>query len=176
MLLPEQSKPLAETLQAIREADIITIGPGSLYTSIIPNLLVDGIVEEIRQSAAVKVYVCNVMTQPGETEGFDGEAHLRTLFAYSPRLRLDYVLVNSTPISPEARDKYLADSSVQVEFKAGNGDSLVALSMGAGLDDNSGQPPVFRVVRGDLLCEKEVVRHDPHKLADLIMDIYTAQG
>ena len=172
-LLPEHCKPLPETLQAIREADIITIGPGSLYTSIIPNLLVDGIVDEIYRSSALKLYVCNIMTQPGETEGFDGEAHLQALCHYSPRLKLDYVLVNSTPISAESREKYLADGSVQVDFKS-TGAAIVSplaetvVKLGA-------NPPRFRTVRGDLLCEKDVVRHDPHKLARMVMDLYLGE-
>lgn len=173
-LLPEHSKPLPETLQAIREADIITVGPGSLYTSIIPNLLVNGIVEEMCRSSALKVYVCNVMTQPGETDGFDGDAHIRAMLAYSPRLKFDYVLVNSTPISAESREKYLADGSVQVEFKPDaaaafphHPETVVPLG---------GIPhPRFRVVRGDLLCEKNVVRHDPHKLARMVMNLYAVE-
>src|SRR5207247_4376939 len=100
-----------ETLEAIKRADIITIGPGSLYTSLIPNLLVDGIVDSMRDSAALKVYICNIMTQPGETDGFDVEDHLRVLFEYSPNLDLDYVLVNTSPISEDLRDKYLADGA-----------------------------------------------------------------
>ena len=71
-LSSEVCSPLPETLEAIKHADIITIGPGSLYTSIIPNLLVDGILDSMRDSAALKVYICNIMTQPGETDDFDG--------------------------------------------------------------------------------------------------------
>ena len=82
-LLPEHPKALPEALTAIREADMIVLGPGSLYTSIIPNLLVDGVAEAIQASDALKVYVCNVMTQEGETEGYTVSDHIAALFAHS---------------------------------------------------------------------------------------------
>ncbi|MFY9557610.1 MAG: gluconeogenesis factor YvcK family protein, partial [Blastocatellia bacterium] len=100
-LSSECCRPLPETLDAIKEADIITIGPGSLYTSIVPNLLVDGIVDAMRESTAMKVYVCNIMTQPGETEGFDLKDHLRVLFEYSPNLDIDCVIVNNAQIGAQ---------------------------------------------------------------------------
>jgi uncharacterized cofD-like protein len=172
--LSHECHPLSETLEAIEKADIITIGPGSLFTSLIPNLLVKGIVEAICKSSALKIYICNIMTQPGETEGFGGEDHLRTLFAYSPRLKFDYVMVNSTPISAELREKYLADGSVQVEFKqdatqtfAPNTETVVSLG------EHTTQR--FQIIRSDLLSESGLVRHDPRKLARLIMDLYVAE-
>jgi uncharacterized cofD-like protein len=172
--LSHECHPLPETLEAIEKADIITLGPGSLFTSIIPNLLVNGIVEAIGKSSALKIYISNIMTQPGETEGFGGEDHLRTLLAYSPRLKFDYVLVNSTPISAELREKYLADGSVQVEFKqetvqpfAPNCETVVSIG--------EHSAPRFRIIRGDLLNENGLVRHDPGKLARLIMDLYVAE-
>ena len=159
-LKPEKCKPLPETLEAIYEADIITIGPGSLYTSILPNLLVDGIVEAIGESAALKLYICNIMTQPGETTGFSGEDHLRTLFTYNNNLKLDYVLVNSASISEAMREKYLADGSAPVEFQ---NDEI----------DIAGHRP--RILRADLLHESDLVRHDSQKLARLILDLYRTE-
>ena len=82
-LLPEHPKPLPEALAALQEADMIVLGPGSLYTSIIPNLLVDGIVEAIEKSKALKIYVCNVMTQEGETEGYTASDHIAAIFKHS---------------------------------------------------------------------------------------------
>src|SRR5262245_52490607 len=123
----DHCRPLAETLEAIKNADIITIGPGSLYTSIIPNLLVDGIVEAMRESDALKVYICNIMTQPGETDNFNVEDHLCVLFAYSPNLSIDYVVVNTAPISADLREKYLADGAVEVSVDSiliGNSDEI----------------------------------------------------
>jgi uncharacterized cofD-like protein len=157
-LSTESCRPLLETLEAIREADLITIGPGSLYTSIIPNLLVDGIADEIRDSAALKVYICNVMTQPGETEGFTVEDHLSVFSSYSGGMPIDVALINSTTISDLLREKYLADGAEQVILPSGAGDLRM--------------PSVKRLVCGDLLCERQVVRHDPAKLADTLLGIY----
>ncbi|MEW6211804.1 MAG: gluconeogenesis factor YvcK family protein [Acidobacteriota bacterium] len=158
----EHCRPLAETLEAINHADIITIGPGSLYTSIIPNLLVDGITDAIRDSQAMKVYICNIMTQPGETDGFHVEDHLRALFEYAPQLPIDSVLVNSAPLSEAMRQKYLAEGSVQVEFLSGL------------------RPPdefanSFRLICADLLNEEGLARHDPHKLARALLDLHITE-
>jgi uncharacterized cofD-like protein len=161
-LSTETCRPLLETLEAIREADLITIGPGSLYTSIIPNLLVDGIAREIRDSAALKVYICNVMTQPGETEGFTVEDHLAVISSYSGDMPIDVALINSTTISDPLREKYLADGAEPVVLPSGSSDRAI--------------PSVKRLVCGDLLCERQVVRHDPAKLADMLLGIYKTQN
>ena len=172
-LSSDNCRPLPETLEAIEEADIITIGPGSLYTSIVPNLLVDGIVDAMRDSAALKVYICNIMTQPGETEGFDLEAHLRVLFEYSPYLELDYVLANSAPINAELREKYLADGAAQVEFDSlmlSGSDELHEAFLGTPDGRHS-----FGVICRDILHEDGLVRHDPDKLASLLLEIHKAE-
>jgi uncharacterized cofD-like protein len=169
----EDCKPLPETIEAIKQADLITIGPGSLYTSIIPNLLVEHIAEAISESKGVKVYICNIMTQPGETEGFTVEDHLAELFGYSPRLALDYVIVNSTPIGSALKEKYLADGAVQVQFGAEAQDALSADSRVRLALDGQTKPPT--VVLGDLLNEDRLVRHDPHKLAGLLLKIHRAE-
>jgi uncharacterized cofD-like protein len=168
----EHCRPLAETLEAIHHADLISIGPGSLYTSIIPNLLVDDIVSAMNRSRALKVYICNIMTQPGETDGFSVEAHLRALFDYSPELELDYVVVNSAAINPALREKYLADGAVQVEFESG--------LMRAGLRDvieiDTTSGCRVAVVSDGLLSEHEVVRHDPHCLARVLLKIHRLEN
>lgn len=162
----ERCRPLHETLEAIKQADIITIGPGSLYTSIIPNLLVDGIVEALNASSALKIYICNIMTQPGETTHFSVEDHVRALFEYRPDLNLDAVIINTASISDQAREKYFADGAAQVEFESGvcadfaNGQRTIR--------SVDGQP--IRVICGDVMFEDEVVRHDPHKLAKLLLE------
>lgn len=162
----ERCRPLRETLEAIAQADIITIGPGSLYTSIIPNLLVDGIVEALNASRAMKVYICNIMTQPGETTHFSVEDHIHTLFEYSPDLSIDSVLVNTAPISDESREKYFADGATQVKFELGTcADFATGQRAISGMN---GQPVQF--VCGDVLIEDGVVRHDPHKLAKLLLN------
>jgi uncharacterized cofD-like protein len=170
----QDCRPLPETLEAIQHADMITIGPGSLYTSIIPNLLVHGIVDAIRASNAIKVYICNIMTQPGETEGFGVADHIRALFESSPHLPLDYVIVNSAPISATLRCKYLAEGAVQVEPGPGRVlDGLTTIIE----EKSAGTAPVnFGIVTGDLINENDVVRHDPAKLARLLLEMYRADS
>jgi uncharacterized cofD-like protein len=165
----DDCRPLPETLEAIQHADMITIGPGSLYTSIIPNLLVHGIVDAIKASKAIKVYICNIMTQPGETEGFGVDDHIRALYECSTDLPLDYIIVNSAPISAALREKYLADGAVQVE-PSGRlvMDGLTRIIEGT-LDTRASAD--FRIVSGDLINENDVVRHDPDKLARLLLEI-----
>ncbi len=167
-------QPLPETLEAIKHADIITIGPGSLYTSIIPNLLVDGIVEAMRDSPALKIYICNIMTQPGETDGFDAEDHLRVLFDYSPDLELDYALVNTAPINDELRDKYLADGAAQVELGLAIGDGLRNEQQQVVIEKTN-RTHCFRLICRDVLHEDGLVRHEPAKLARLLIEVHQGQ-
>jgi uncharacterized cofD-like protein len=166
----ESCRPLTETLDAIKHAGIITIGPGSLYTSIIPNLLVDGIVDAMSDSEALKLYICNIMTQPGETDDFDVEDHLRVLFEYSPNLELDYVIVNTAPISAALREKYLADGAAQVEVE-----SLARSAFEDDLNPAFIETPervhAFQLICRDVLHEDGLVRHDPDKLARLVLEI-----
>jgi len=164
-------RPLPETLEAIQHADIITIGPGSLYTSIIPNLLVDGIVDATRDSDALKIYICNIMTQPGETDNFNVTDHLRVLFEYSPNLLLDYVVVNSTPISAELKQKYLDDGAAQVEFDTTLLAGFAGLSP-ASIGAVDGRVGGLQVISRDLLQEDHLVRHDPDKLARMVLEIH----
>jgi len=170
----EHCRPLPETLEAIHSADIITIGPGSLYTSIIPNLLVDGIAEAMRDSNALVVYICNIMTQPGETDSFDVQDHLRVLFEYSPDLRIDYAIVNTAPIGVELREKYLADGAAQVELgsvRCDSGEESEPAVVEAGNRSHG-----FRILCRDVLHEDGLVRHDPSKLARLLVEIYQRQS
>ncbi|MCL5676344.1 MAG: 2-phospho-L-lactate transferase CofD family protein, partial [Firmicutes bacterium] len=102
-------------LAAIREADAIVLGPGSLYTSIIPNLLVPQVAEAIRQSPAVKIYVCNVMTEAGETPGYCADDHLQALVAHGGQGITDYCLVNTEPIPPEVVERYRQEGAEPVE-------------------------------------------------------------
>ncbi|HLG13848.1 MAG TPA: uridine diphosphate-N-acetylglucosamine-binding protein YvcK [Blastocatellia bacterium] len=166
----EHCKPLPETLEAIKHADIITVGPGSIFTSILPNLLVDGIVEAIRDSDAVRFLVCNLMTQPGESEDFSVEDHLQALFDYRPDLELDYVLVNTAPVSAALRDRYRADGAISVAFRTeqyfppeGHDAAFRTVQLGF---------PRVRAICSSLLSEHEVVRHDPQKLTRLLLDVY----
>ena len=97
-LRPPDCHPLPEALEAIGKADLITLGPGSLYTSVIPNLLVSGIAQAIERSPALKVYFVNLMWQPGETINFTASRHVEAIHQHAGRKLVDYVVLNSTPI------------------------------------------------------------------------------
>lgn len=151
-LEPADVLPPAQVLQAIENADAILLGPGSLYTSVIPNLLVPGIAETIRRSQAPKIYICNVMTQPGETDGMGAADHVETLLRHAD-VGLDYVLVNLG--DPEKlAEKYRAEGALPVDPQL---DRLAALRV-EGVGTN-------------LLHETDWVRHDPDKLARTIIDV-----
>ena len=114
-LLPERPPALPEAVKAIGEAELILLGPGSLYTSVIPNLLVEGISDAIRQSDALKIYVCNIMTQDGETEGLTASEHLAALLKHGggPGL-VDVCLCNNEPVRSELLARYLAEDAVPI--------------------------------------------------------------
>ena len=105
-LLPEHPKALPTALEAIRQADLIILGPGSLYTSIIPNLLVDGVVEEICRARALKLYVCNIMTQEGETEGYTAADHVSALLEHGAPGMIDICLANSERVRQGLVERY----------------------------------------------------------------------
>ena len=110
-LVPEHPRALPEALTAIRDADVLLLGPGSLYTSIIPNLLVDGIVQAIQASHALKIYVCNVMTQEGETEGYTVSDHIQALFQHAAPGLFQVCLANSSPIPREVAARYASEGA-----------------------------------------------------------------
>lgn len=150
------AEPLDETLAAIATADAIIIGPGSVYTSLVPNFLVKNIADAVAASPAVKVYVCNVMTQPHETDGFAASDHIRAVIEQARRRVFDYVLVNTTVPSPELVLRY---ESADSHFVHPDLEQIRALG--------------FRPVAGDYLSESAVVRHDPAKLAQAIVRLLT---
>ncbi|MFX3616753.1 MAG: uridine diphosphate-N-acetylglucosamine-binding protein YvcK [Sporolactobacillus sp.] len=113
-LRPAQIRPLPESIQAIREADLITLGPGSLYTSVIPNLLVPELAAEICRSKAKKVYLCNVMTQKGETDGFSAADHIAAIQRHVPGLCIDMIFVNNQPIASAILQRYAAEKAEPV--------------------------------------------------------------
>lgn len=147
------TEPLAtpEAIKAIREAQIIVLGPGSLYTSIIPNLLIKEITDCIVNSSAIKVYVCNVMTQPGETDGFKASDHVKTLIAHSHPRVLDYCIVNTGNIPDAVIKRYEKENSYGVV-----NDAKKIEDMG------------YRVIADDIVTSEDVVRHDHLKLARII--------
>jgi uncharacterized cofD-like protein len=142
-LIPPEVEPLPQTLQAIAHADLITIGPGSLFTSLVPNLLVKGITQAILSSSAVKVYVCNLMTQANESLGLTAADHIRALNSHAQAKRIfDYAIINRTPVPPELKAKYALEGASQIV---------------ADLDaiEELGICPIF----GDYLEEDGVARH-----------------
>ena len=157
-LEPEHCLPLPEALAAIRAADIITVGPGSLYTSILPNLLVERVAETIGQARAVKIFICNLMTQPGETDGYTARRHLEVVKRYAPEIHFDYTVVNDRPVSAEQAARYAAEGARQI----GLTDHQLEREFGAETE----------IVRADLLDDGEKVRHSPRKLARVIVACY----
>lgn len=153
-LEPEQCLPLPVTIAAIRAADVITIGPGSLYTSIIPNLLVAWVADAIGRSSATKIFVANLMTQPGETDGYDISQHLEAVQKYAPQIRFDYAVLNDRPISVKQTEVYAADGAFQVGL---NETELASLESQT------------EVMRADLLDQGEMVRHDSERLGQVVI-------
>ena len=159
-LLPENPPAVPEALEAIAQADLIVIGPGSLYTSIMPNLITRDVAKAVAESSAIKVYVLNVMTQDGETEGYTASDHIRALFDHSGQRLFDLCLVNSMPIPTLLVEKYAAEGAEPVKLDT---DELNALNI------EIFHAPVARI-RGDL------VRHDPDALARELMWIYRSRA
>lgn len=151
-LKPEASPATVEALRAIEEAQIIVLGPGSLYTSIIPNLLIKEITNSMVNSGAIKIYICNVMTQPGETDNFSASDHIRTMINHSHPKVLDYCIVNTGAISADTLSRYAQQGSRPVVCDRKN-------------IENMG----YRLIQEDVVIAEDVVRHDPLKLAKIIL-------
>ena len=116
-LVPERPAALPESVRAIRDADIVVIGPGSLYTSIIPNFLVSGIADAVRQSRALKIYVLNIMTQDGETDGYDADDHVRAILEHAGPGVMDVCIANDAPVPPEIMEPYAKEGVSQLELR-----------------------------------------------------------
>ena len=117
-LLPEHTKALPAALKAIREAELIILGPGSLYTSVIPNLLVDGVVRAIQRSKAMKLYVCNVMTEDGETENYTVADHISAIFEHSAPGLFPLCLASSSRIPKETSERYAQEGAAPLKIDA----------------------------------------------------------
>ena len=151
---PQDAKPLQEALQAISEADAIVMGPGSLYTSVTPNLLVKDISKAIKKSSALKIYISNIMTQPGETTDFKVSDHIKVLYKYGGKNIIDYVIANTGEISDELKEKYKKENSKIVEL-----DEVEINNLGV------------KIVGEDLVkIQKGYVKHDSDKLAQILVD------
>lgn len=153
-LEPSTCEPMPETLAAIEKADLITIGPGSLFTSLLPPLLVNGISEAIACSNAIKVFVCNLMTQPGETDGFSARRHIEMIHSHVGDLKFDHIIVNDRSISPRQAEKYAGEGAAQIGVHGSVSPDSIA---GA------------EIVYGNLLDDGDKVRHHPDKLAQVLL-------
>jgi uncharacterized cofD-like protein len=154
VLVPPNVEPMPQTLDAIAHADIITIGPGSLFTSLVPNLLVRGISDAIVSSSATKVYICNLMTQANESLGLTAADHIRALNRHAGQQLFDYALINRTTVSEELKSKYALEGASQIVPDL---DAIEAL----------GVIPVL----GDYLEEASVARHNTTRLASDLMQL-----
>ena len=157
MLEPATADPLPETLEAIANADLITLGPGSLYTSLITNLLVRGIPEALAASKATKVFVCNLMTQANESLGLTASQHIEKILQHCGGVNspmFDYALINTTPISAERLEQYAREGQEPIEVDL---DRVRAL----------GVTPVT----GDFVHEGDVLRHDYDRVAERLLTL-----
>jgi uncharacterized cofD-like protein len=152
-LHPRRVQPLPEVVEAIAQAQLILIGPGSLYTSILPNLLVSGVAEAIEKSSATKVYIPNIMTQPGETDEYTVADHVRVIYDHVRRRLFDWVIVNNQPISPGVARRYLAQGAQEVRADLADLQRLGCRCMFDGLVEEHG-----------------VVRHDASRLAKVLVE------
>jgi len=157
-ILPRSPQPFAESIEAIRSADLITLGPGSLYTSVIPNLLVRGIPREIMRSPGIRTYVSNLMGQPGETTGLTASGHVEAvvrhagLSAAKAAKLLDFVVVNTAPLAERALKRYAAQRSKPVEVDE---DRLAQMKL--------------RVIGETLFEAGSKIRHDPARTAGVLL-------
>lgn len=153
-LKPPNIQPTYEAVKAISEAQAIILGPGSLYTSVIPNLLIKGITDAIVKSPALKIYICNVMTQDGETDGYTAYDHLKAIIDHSSPKIVDYCVVNSMVISKELLEKYKQDRSFPVY-----------------VDIQKIRQEGYRVIEDDIINARDYVRHDSDKIARIVIGL-----
>jgi uncharacterized cofD-like protein len=151
-LRPRKVRPLADTLTAIAGADLITLGPGSLFTSVIPNLLVEGIAAAIRRSPATKAYFVNLMWQPGETVNFTASDHIRAIHRHAGGKLIDCAVLNVRPVPLALRKRYEREQALPVE-----NDIDRIYKMG------------IQVMTANLLSESEKIRHDPEQTAAMVV-------
>lgn len=154
MIEPANVEPLEEAVEALREADAILVGPGSLYTSIIPNLLVPKLAQAIVESNAVKIFVCNVMTQPGETDNYSVSDHLEAIHAHVGHHLFDYVIVNDGEIPPQVQSKYAEEGAKAVH-----------------LDLEEVKKRGYQVIADRLVLFRTYLRHDAARLSHHIYQL-----
>ena len=154
MIEPKDAKALVDSVEAIKTADAIILGPGSLYTSVIPNLLVKDIGEAIKKTSAIKIYVSNIMTQPGETDDYTVVDHVKAIIDHSYDGVIDYVIANIGEIGKELEEKYLEENSKLVTK-----------------DEKELEKLNIKLIKSDFVkTTKGLIRHDSEKLASVIVE------
>jgi uncharacterized cofD-like protein len=153
-LKPDNSLPTPEAIKAIENAQIIILGPGSLYTSIIPNLLIKEITNAIVASDAIKIYVCNIMTQYGETDGYAASDHLSAIIKHSHPKVVDYCVVNNAVLPQNLIERYRQEKSYPIVV-----DSRRIRTLG------------YRVIEDEIVTIQEYIRHDSIKLAKILLGV-----
>jgi len=159
MLRPEECRATREAVEAIEAADLIVLGPGSLYTSVLPNLLIKELADSIVASDACKMYVSNIMTQPGETDNFSSADHLHTLIKHTDPRIVNLCIVNNGHVPDDLLEKYKEQASI-----------LAPLD----LDKITGDG--YEVIQADIVNIEDKIRHDPEKLAKVIFDTFLERG
>ncbi|PYZ92859.1 hypothetical protein CR194_14535 [Salipaludibacillus keqinensis] len=154
-LKPDNPKAMPEAVHAIEDADLIVLGPGSLYTSVIPNLLVFGMKEALMKATAMKVYICNVMTQPGETDGYTVSDHVHAIDEHVGEKIVDAVLLNTQPIPFSYAERYKKDGAI-----------------GVAIDEEELKDMDVLLIGDDLLYfDDELLRHNPVKLSQRLVSL-----
>jgi uncharacterized cofD-like protein len=152
MIEPPDAAPLPETLQAIERADLITVGPGSLYTSLITNLLVQGIPSALAHARGTCVYVCNLMTQANESLGLSASEHIERIYEHTREPIFDFALVNTAPFSPQTLARYAAEKATPIVADI---DRIEAMGV--------------RCIAGDFASEENVVRHAASRVTGALL-------
>jgi uncharacterized cofD-like protein len=152
MLDPPDAAPLPETLEAIERADLITVGPGSLYTSLITNLLVKGMPAALAQARGVRVYICNLMTQANESLGLTASEHIERIYEHTRAPIFDYALVNTAPVSQETQARYAAEGAAPIKPDI---ERIEAMGV--------------RCIAGDFASEESVVRHEGGRVTGALL-------
>ncbi|MGE5323948.1 MAG: gluconeogenesis factor YvcK family protein [Actinomycetota bacterium] len=158
-MVPAHPEPLPQTLEAIAAADIITVGPGSLFTSLIPNLLVRGIPEAIAASRAVKLFICNLMTEANESLKMSASDHIMAIYTHAGHGLFNYALVNSAPVSEQMKKRYEGEQAEPVEC-----DCPMVEALGV------------KCIAGNFLEERDVVRHDTDRLCRELLRLAHVAG
>lgn len=158
-LVPANARPLPQALEAVRRADLITIGPGSLFTSLIPNLLVRPLARAVAASPALKVFVCNLMTQANESLHMTAADHVRAIYRHARAPIFDVALLNRAPVPERLRVKYARQGAEPILAEAEELESLA-----------------LRVVTGDFLHQDGVVRHDSDAVARALLELAARRG